>query len=60
MKPVAWAVLLGIAVVLVFLLSIRLGSVPLTTGEVFAALLKALVGNRILVGAKFIFAPRSN
>ena len=38
MKPLAWAALLGLAVVLVFLLSIRLGSVDLTTGEVFAAL----------------------
>ena len=38
MKPLAWAALLGLAVVLVFLLSIRLGSVGLTTGEVFAAL----------------------
>ena len=39
MKPITWAVLLGLAVVLVFLLSIRFGSEPLTTGEVFAALL---------------------
>jgi iron complex transport system permease protein len=39
MKPIAWAALLGLAVVLVFLLSIRLGSVDLSTGEVFAALL---------------------
>ena len=38
MKPIAWAALLGVAVVLVFLLSIRLGSVPITTGEVFEAL----------------------
>ena len=38
MKPIAWAALLGLAVVLVFLLSIRLGSVDLTTGEVLAAL----------------------
>jgi len=38
MKPIAWATLLGLAVVLVFLLSIRLGSVDLTTGEVLAAL----------------------
>ena len=38
MKPLALAALLGLAVVLVFLLSIRLGSVGLTTGEVFAAL----------------------
>jgi ABC-type enterobactin transport system permease subunit len=38
MKPLAWAALLGLAVVLVFLLSIRLGSVDLTTGEVLAAL----------------------
>ena len=38
MKPFAWAVLLGAAVVLVFLLSIRFGSVDLTTDEVFAAL----------------------
>ncbi len=38
MKPLAWAALFGLAVVLVFLLSIRLGSVGLTTGEVFAAL----------------------
>ena len=39
MKPLAWAALLGLAVVLVFLLSIRLGSgMDLTTGEVFAAL----------------------
>ena len=38
MKPLALAVLLGLAVVLVFLLSIRFGSVDLTTGEVFAAL----------------------
>ena len=39
MKPVGWASLLGLAVVVVFLLSIRLGSVDLTTAEVFAALL---------------------
>ena len=39
MKPIAWAALLALAVVLVFLLSIRLGSVDLSTGEVFAALL---------------------
>ncbi len=38
MRPLSWAALLGLAVVLVFLLSIRLGSVGLTTGEVFAAL----------------------
>ena len=38
MKPIAWAALLGLAVVLVFLLSIRLGSVDLSTGEVLAAL----------------------
>ena len=38
MKPLAWAALLGLAVVLVFLLSIRLGSVDLSTGEVLAAL----------------------
>ena len=38
MKPLAWAALLGLAMVLVFLLSIRLGAVDLTTGEVFAAL----------------------
>ncbi len=38
MKPLTWGVLLGFAVILVFLLSIRLGSVDLTTGEVFAAL----------------------
>ena len=38
MKPLGWAALLGLAVVLVFLLSIRLGSVDLTTAEVFAAL----------------------
>ncbi len=38
MKPLAWAALLGLAVVLVFLLSIRLGSVDLTTSEVLAAL----------------------
>ena len=31
MKPIAWAALLGLAVVLVFLLSIRLGSVDLST-----------------------------
>ncbi len=39
MKPITWGALLGLAVVLVFLLSIRLGSVDLSTGEVFAALL---------------------
>ena len=33
MKPVGWASLLGLAVVVVFLLSIRLGSVDLTTAE---------------------------
>jgi iron complex transport system permease protein len=38
MKPVAWAVLLGLAVVLAFLLSIRLGAEPLSTAEVLAAL----------------------
>ncbi len=38
MRPLAWAVLLGLAVVLAFLLSIRLGSEPLTTAEVLAAL----------------------
>ena len=38
MRPFAWAALLVLAVLLVFLLSIRLGSVDLTTGEVFAAL----------------------
>ena len=38
MKPLAWATLLGVAVVLVFLLSIRLGSVDLTAGEVFRAI----------------------
>ena len=38
MKPLAWAALLSLAVVLVFLLGIRLGSVDLTTGEVLAAL----------------------
>jgi iron complex transport system permease protein len=38
MKPLAWATLLGVSVVLVFLLSIRLGSVDLTTGEVFRAI----------------------
>ena len=38
MKPITWGALLGLAVVLVFLLSIRLGSVDLSTGEVFAAL----------------------
>ena len=38
MKPFTWAVLLGLAVVLVFLLSIGLGSVDLTIGEVYAAL----------------------
>jgi len=38
MRPLAWATLLGIAVVLAFLLSIRLGSVDLTTGEVFRAI----------------------
>jgi iron complex transport system permease protein len=39
MKPIAWTALMGLAVVLVFLLSILLGSAPLTTGEVFSALL---------------------
>ena len=39
MKPIAWAALLGLALLLVFLLSILLGSAPLTTGEVFSALL---------------------
>jgi len=38
MKPLAWAIVLGVAVVVVFLLSIRLGSVDLTTGEVFRAI----------------------
>ncbi len=38
MRPLAWAALLGLAVFVVFLISIRLGSVGLTTGEVFAAL----------------------
>ena len=38
MRPFAWAVLLGLALVLVFLLSIGVGSVPLTIGEVFEAL----------------------
>jgi len=38
MKPVTWAVLLGLAVVLAFLLSIRLGAEPLSTVEVLAAL----------------------
>jgi iron complex transport system permease protein len=38
MKPLAWATLLGVAVVLAFLLSIRLGSVDVTTGEVFRAI----------------------
>jgi iron complex transport system permease protein len=38
MKPIAWAALLGLAVILAFLLSIRLGSVDLSTGEVLAAL----------------------
>jgi iron complex transport system permease protein len=38
MKPTAWAVLLGLAVVVVFLLSIRLGAAPLTSDEVFEAL----------------------
>ena len=38
MRPLAWATLLGVAMVLVFLLSIRLGSVDLTTGEVFRAI----------------------
>ena len=38
MKPLAWATLLGVAVVLVFLLSIRLGSVDLATVEVFRAI----------------------
>jgi iron complex transport system permease protein len=38
MRPVAWAALLGLAVVLAFLLSIRLGAEPLTTAEVLAAL----------------------
>ena len=38
MKPLAWATLLGVALVLVFLLSIRLGSVDLTTVEVFMAI----------------------
>jgi len=37
-KPLAWAGLLGLAVILAFLLSIRLGSEPLTTAEVWAAL----------------------
>ena len=38
MKPIAWGAFLGLGVVLVFLLSLRLGSVDLTTAEVFAAL----------------------
>ena len=38
MRPLAWATLLGVAMVLVFLLSIRLGSVDITTGEVFRAI----------------------
>ena len=38
MKPFAWAALLALAVVLVFMLSLRLGSVDVTTAEVFAAL----------------------
>ncbi len=38
MKPLAWAGLLGLAVILAFMLSIRLGSEPLTTAEVFSAL----------------------
>jgi len=37
MKPITWAALLGLAVVLAFLLSIGLGSVELTIREVFAA-----------------------
>lgn len=39
MKPLVWAILLVLALILVFLLSIRLGAAPLSTGEVFAALL---------------------
>jgi iron complex transport system permease protein len=38
MKPFAWAALLALSMVLVFMLSLRLGSVDLTTAQVFAAL----------------------
>ena len=39
MKPITWAAVLGLAVVLVFLLSILLGPADLTPNQVFAALL---------------------
>ena len=38
MRPLAWAALLGLAVVLAFTLSIRLGAEPISTAEVLAAL----------------------
>ena len=58
MKPIAWAAVLGLAVVLVFLLSILVGEADLTPGQVFAALLGEgdINDRRIVVGLR---APRA-
>jgi len=58
MKPITWAAVLGLAVVLVFLLSILVGEADLTPGQVFAALLGEgdINDRRIVVGLR---APRA-
>ena len=58
MKPITWAAVLGLAVVLVFLLSILVGEAALTPGQVFAALLGEgdINDRRIVVGLR---APRA-
>jgi len=58
MKPIAWAAVLGLAVVLVFLLSILVGEADLTPSQVFAALLGEgdINDRRIVVGLR---APRA-
>ncbi len=58
MKPITWAAVLGLAMVLVFLLSILVGEADLTPGQVFAALLGEgdINDRRIVVGLR---APRA-
>ena len=58
MKPITWAAVLGLAVVLGFLLSILVGEADLTPGQVFAALLGEgdINDRRIVVGLR---APRA-